>query len=123
MKQLRFLPLTLLLGCAETRDVEGLYAEGFELMAFTPCTQPRPLWWTDDSDLSRQYHGVAARGYEPVFVRLKGVLSDSGAYGHMGGATYSFDVTEIKEIRQRRPGECVTLLDSLRQYMGDTLAP
>jgi hypothetical protein len=103
-----------LLACSpRERELRGLYAEGFEMRDFTPCQEPRTDWWIEDAALSRRYRAVAHRDYEPVFVRLRGMPSAAAPHRHLTDSTPRFEVHEIRELRARRSGECVTLLDSL----------
>lgn len=113
MRHLSVIPVLLTLACgSNVRDVSGLYAEGSEFSAFVSCSDHRDLYWIADSSLSSAYQRIARKPLDPVFVRLTGIRSDSGAFGHMGSAKYSFTVKTIVEIRARGPGECAPLPDS-----------
>jgi hypothetical protein len=84
----------------------GLYAQGFETMAFRPCDREASWWVAETGDLSARYHEVAARAYDPVYAVVKGTVGPEGHYGHMGAYTRELRVTEVVEVRRPSPGEC-----------------
>ncbi len=106
--------------CHRAADVSGLYANGPASPrgeasgAFFPCDQPKTMWRISDSLLAERSRGIAAQPNQLLFARLRGVRSDSGSI--YGGSHY-FRVTQILELRARRPGEC-PVVDSVSQVVG-----
>ncbi len=106
--------------CHRAVDVSGLYANGpasprgEALGAFFPCDRPKTMWRVSDSLLAERSRGIAAPPNQLLFARLRGVRSDSGSI--YGGSHY-FQVTQILELRARRPGEC-PVVDSAAQVVG-----
>ena len=83
-----------------------MYESGFEMSSFRRCDTDERWWVTGGSDIDARYRQVAAADYEPVFVRLTGVTSATGEFGHLGAYRREIEVTRIIEIRALRPGEC-----------------
>jgi hypothetical protein len=68
-----------------------------ETSSFQPCGNPH-RWWVSfekgSSDAVRKLQ--AAARIDPVKVTFLGVLSEAGAYGHMGLFSREFVVREIR---------------------------
>ena len=81
---------------------KGYYYEGLEASNFYPCDYGEH-WWIEPqvTYLSREYRRitsiqrVAADDIEPIYVELRGRLSELGKYGHMGLAHRKFDVDKV----------------------------
>jgi hypothetical protein len=96
-------------------DVAGIYKYGFELSAFNPCDTDDH--WQLAGDLTfhgRRFHEWLLeinpkpdRMYNEVFVRIRGVRSDPGSFGHLGSLKYEFTVERVQELRARAPRDCV----------------
>jgi hypothetical protein len=43
---------------------------------------------------------------EPVHVQLRGLISERGNYGHMGGYQRQLYVLELLDVRGIQPGDC-----------------
>jgi hypothetical protein len=110
---LLLLLLPVFSACQRQVDVSGTYL-GFDSGgALVPCNQPRAIWRLADSTLAARYR--AQRTSQGLFVRLIGVLRDSGSvYGaaHQSRAHY-FDVQQIIEARPRHANECPIASDTL----------
>ncbi len=90
-------------------EVSGQYILGFECSCFYPCASDE-MWWVKSGDnLIERYNATLSmpeRGHERVFVRLSGMRSDIGRYGHLGGGNRSFEVTRVHEIRRSSDMDC-----------------
>ena len=105
----------LLVGCsgsggvAPPRDVVeeavGHYASGFEVSALVPCGSSERWWTTGIPDA--EYRAIAGNmDYVDVYVRVRGIQSGPGSYGHMGAYERQFRVTEILELRAATADDC-----------------
>ena len=45
-------------------------------------------------------------GYHTLFVRWRGTLSDSGAFGHMGGYRRQFAPGAVLAVSEHPPADC-----------------
>lgn len=92
---------------------EGFYNAGFEVSAFIPCGSEEAWWITfhgnssAGQEFSDRYAQLIDEEYEPIYVRLRGVRSDKGAYGHLGGYAREFELLEVIEMRHRREDDCM----------------
>lgn len=92
-------------------DVSGRYVIGFEANTFVPCGATRG-WWVASLDSVPALHAyVMARGgagpvYVTAFVHWRGVLSDSGRYGHLGASPYEFAPRAVIEVRDTTAVDC-----------------
>ena len=93
----------LLVACTRPVELRGLYVNHDGAGAFFPCDQAKTLLQVSDSALATSYRRMAMTPYQLLFVRLRGVRTDSGSI--YGGSHY-FLVQQILEIRARRDGEC-----------------
>ena len=118
--------LGLAAACRHASDVSGLYGDAVTTSAtstagsFIPCDQPKSVWLVSDSALTATYRRTATRPYELVFVRLRGVQTDSGSV--YGGAHHVL-VHDVLEIRARRPGDCPAVPDSVLRLVGKGSSP
>jgi hypothetical protein len=90
---------------------EGLYLQGFEVSAFTPCGSGAPgsstgYWLTGSADFSQRYSALATtRGpnaFGPtVYTRFVGTLSAEGRYGHLGAYKHEVSVKTVLEMTVR----------------------
>jgi hypothetical protein len=95
-------------GAAEADVYEGHFIFGFETSSFEPCGQEEAWWVVGESltELTQAYSDISPESYNPVFVRLRGEISKSGQYGHLGAYTREFQVLEVLEVRQADPQDC-----------------
>ncbi|MGC9356561.1 MAG: hypothetical protein ACP5GX_01785 [Anaerolineae bacterium] len=78
------------------------------------CCSPRETWWlkgkryTDLAEQVKKRHAEIAEGpYEQVYARLKGKINKTkGQYGPLGTYHRVLYVSEIVEMRERRPEDC-----------------
>ncbi len=118
--QVVLLTLVLALACgacsllgedAETGVFEGFYALGFEDSTFEPCARDE-RWWVAPVDeetareLNERYLEAYEQGGVRVFVRLRGVRSRKGSYGHLGSYERQLTVSQVLDVRAARPGDC-----------------
>lgn len=90
------------------REYAGHLSMGFETSAFTPCA-PGERWWVSGlgAELSERYRAASkGQDYQPVFLRVRGRLSGTGRYGHLGGYERELEVLEILELRAAQDGDC-----------------
>ena len=104
------LMVLLLVGCgAEEVDdwvYDGFLAFGFETSSFVPCNSEENWWVIPNQQTSDGYTAVSQQPYQAVFARLKGDVSESGMYGHLGQYDREFTVREVVEIRPAGAGDC-----------------
>lgn len=117
MKHVRTLILLLIViyvhSCSEDSDDieewDGFYYIGFEINSFKPCGLDESWWVTgEDEPLEEffsKYYEVADDGCE-VYIRVNGIKTEKGSYGHMGASDREFEVTETLEVRCRQEGDC-----------------
>ena len=93
-------------------DMRGRYTLGFEANTFLPCGAGR-AWWVSSLDsvpavgayLTSRPAPAPQRG-TTLFVRWRGVLSDSGSYGHLGAYPREFRPREALEVRDTTAADC-----------------
>jgi hypothetical protein len=99
--------LSLVLACRRPIEARGLYATDVKDVnagIFLPCDQPtRRPWRVRDSTLAATYRLKASKPYEPLFVRVRGVGTDSGS---VYDSQHHLLVREILEVRAPKDGEC-----------------
>jgi hypothetical protein len=94
-----------------TGTFEGLYLQGFEVSAFTPCGGGSPssetgYWLTGSADFNLRYNSLATtRGpnaFGPVvYTKFTGTLSAEGRYGHLGAYKREVAVISVTEMSIR----------------------
>ena len=110
MRLLRLVVLSsLLVACHRSVEVRGLYVAQAGGGYFFPCDQVKTVWHVADTALASRYRAKATQVFQPLFVRLRGVKSDSG--GVYGSARH-FQVEQILELRPRGEGECPRVTDA-----------
>ncbi len=111
---MRVRSLVVMLGfcvaCQRPVDVRGVYVSHNQTGIFFPCDEPTMLVRVSDSVLASKYRLHATKPHEPLFVRLRGVPSDSGSIYY---SSHHFLVEQILEIRPRRGGECPTVATAI----------
>jgi hypothetical protein len=104
---MRLLVLVALSGvfvaCRRPVELRGLYVSNDGTGGFFPCDQPNTVFRVSDSALTTSYRLKATQPYQLLFVRLRGVRTDSGS---IYGGSHHLLVRQILEIRARRSGEC-----------------
>jgi hypothetical protein len=82
-------------------EADGVWTVLFEHSRFRPDKQPKQWWWlwlpglgNTQSDLSRDAE-IPGRG---VRVRVRGYLSPTGRFGHLGGYDHEIFATSISRI-------------------------
>lgn len=91
---------------AQEAVFEGRYTSGFEVSAFEPCGErwAGESWWVmADSAawaglraaLDETREGRGPGDYVTVFVRVRGAVTDTGRYGHVGAYDRRLRVTGL----------------------------
>ncbi len=93
---------TLVAACQRHTDIHGLYVNDGKTGYLLACGQRDPLR-VPDSALAAAYRLKATSPGQPLFVRLRGVLADSGSV--YGGVRYLLAPRTI-EIRQPNSADC-----------------
>jgi hypothetical protein len=77
-------------------EIAGVYTRGFEYSDFRPDTQPGQTWWLSSCGDARSYLPKDEKiSDEGVHIRVRGYLSPSGKYGHVGGYSRELLATKI----------------------------
>jgi hypothetical protein len=89
--------------CQRQAEVHGLYLNDGKSGYLFACGQQRNPLLVPDSALAATYRLKATSPGQPMFVRLRGVLADSGSV--YGGVRYLLAPKPL-EIRAPKPGDC-----------------
>jgi hypothetical protein len=93
----------------EPKDYTGTFRYGFEVIAFKPCNSDEVWWLNGDAaamkDLRTRYEALTKK-MEPVHVQLRGLISERGIYGHMGGYQREFYLQDVLDVRVLQAGDC-----------------
>lgn len=93
--------------CAqELPAYQGHYTTGFETSSFRPCAAEHEdeRWWlaADSASWAELTDGVygprkeeAGWAFGRAFVRVRGKITETGRYGHMGGYDREIHVTDV----------------------------
>ena len=98
------------------QEYRGRYTFGFEVGGFVPCGS-RQAWWVDGDLGGIQALTDTAQQFAPrpetfsmrsgtVYARVRGVLSDSGAYGHLSAYGRKLRVNAVLDVRMDAPADC-----------------
>jgi hypothetical protein len=93
----------------EPQEYSGSFTYGFEVISFKPCNSDE-VWWLNGeaaamSDLRTRYAAIT-KTMQPVHVQLRGLISERGIYGHMGGYQREFYLKDVLEVRAKQPTDC-----------------
>jgi len=97
-----------------TGEFRGRWTVGFEANDFVPCRDSeavRPRRWSvtfGRGGTPRHWQSVPTDsfGLRTYFVRWRGTRVGPGYFGHLGGGEYQLTVTDVREMRAQRPGDC-----------------
>jgi hypothetical protein len=84
----------------------GYVSFGFETSEFRPCGSREKWWVLSTKDLSQRYAKLSPKMYGTVYVRLKGMPTHKGTYGHLGVYQRQFAVQSVLEARAPRSDDC-----------------
>ncbi len=91
------------------QDYEGSFTYGFEIIAFKPCNSDEVWWLNGDipplKELRTQYEALNKR-MQPVHVKLRGLTSERGFYGHMGSYQREFYLQAVLDVRDIQADDC-----------------
>ncbi|MCC7077191.1 MAG: hypothetical protein IT198_08710 [Acidimicrobiia bacterium] len=86
-------------GDAEGDVYTGHYSTGFEVSAFVECGSDEQWWVVGSAELTEEVEAAAdSPPYEPVYLRVRGTLSEPGTYGHLGAYQRQLTVTEVLDV-------------------------
>ncbi len=93
----------------EPQEYAGSFSYGFEVVAFKPCGTDE-VWWVNGepaamTDLRARYAALT-KTMQPVYVRARGLISERGTYGHLGGYQREFYLQDVLEVRVKQSGDC-----------------
>ena len=78
------------------QEYEGRYTWGFETNSFQPCGVFENWWVTGEvNQLVDCHDSLSAGQFNPIHVRVRGIRSPLGIFGHMGACQREFFVTEL----------------------------
>ena len=87
-------------------EVSGTFSWGWEFSALSPCGISESWWVKGPSSFLEEYSRVSAESGLDVYVKIRGIRSERGSWGHMGAYDRQFRVVELVEIRGRTPDDC-----------------
>ena len=91
------------------QDYAGTFTYGFEVVSFTPCNSTE-AWWLNGEAAAmtelRTRYAALTKTMQPVYVRLRGLASEHGSYGHMGGYQREFYLQDVLEVRAIQADDC-----------------
>ncbi len=78
------------------QEYEGRYTWGFETNAFQPCGVFENWWVTGEvNQLVDCHDSLSAGQFNPIHVRVRGIRSPLGIFGHLGAYQRDIFVTEL----------------------------
>jgi hypothetical protein len=92
----------------ERGTFRGTFVSAFEVSAFRQCGSSTSWWLTDHSHSVHSQlppagpPDFATRGY----LKVRGLRSSKGSYGHLGAYPYEISVTEVLEASADTTGKC-----------------
>ena len=91
------------------KEYEGSFTYGFEVIAFKPCNSDE-VWWLNGEvaalkALRTQYEALNKR-MQPVHVKLRGLISERGFYGHLGSYQREFYLQAVLDVRDIQADDC-----------------
>jgi hypothetical protein len=100
--------LGLLVACSKeptsaTVSQEGCYLRGFEANTFVPW-RPKNTedWWVTSvpESFTAQFDALASgKPFYAVSVKIRGVLSEPGHFGHLGGSSREVRILDFSDMR------------------------
>ena len=87
--------------------ISGIYWSAFEVSALYPCGSDEVWWLIGSEEFYQRYWDLRLQTYERAFVRLHGIRSKLGHYGHLGGYDREFKVSRVIEIRKSSDTDCI----------------
>lgn len=89
------------------RTYKGIYTQGIEDSSFNPCINREESWRLTINDDSF-YKKLSAVGENPVFVKLRGIVSEKGRYqGFFVTYDRTFEVNEVIEVTSTNKNKCL----------------
>lgn len=96
---------------------EGRYTSGFEVSGFDPCGErwSGESWWVMADSAARAglrasldevREGRGPGDYVTIFVEVRGAVTDTGRYGHVGAYDRRLRVTELLSARPADSAAC-----------------
>lgn len=89
---------------------EGLYVYGHEVESFHPCGDTAAYWFVAPADaralLRARHDSITNKPYEPIFVRVRGSVSNEKTAGFAADYDGYFAADAILEARAARSGDC-----------------
>ena len=94
----------------DAKEYSGLYSREFEAVHFIECGSDEN-WWANtdpeiDYDIKMKYLSRKNTEVKYIFVRVKGVLSEIGKFGHFGMSERELNIQEILESGIDAPVDC-----------------
>ncbi len=107
--------IVFLASCSLVGGMEGIFTSGFEVMAFSQ-KGTNEEWWVSGVPESffTKYNSITKNtpefDYASVYVRVRGVKSKLGTYGHLGTYSREFKIEKLIEMREI-PTKCMKIHD------------
>jgi hypothetical protein len=90
---------------ASPEGLGGLFSASPTIQTFRPCGVDES-WWPEGLDLYGRYKAAGAQDLDQVYARVRGEVSERGAYGHFNAYEREIRVTALLELRARRDDDC-----------------
>jgi hypothetical protein len=92
-----------------TGEYRGIYVSAFEASSFRACPS-RAGWWWLSGELGPIFDALPPRAGPELslagYIRVRGVRSKHGQYGHLGSYPYELVVREVLEVSADTAGKC-----------------
>ncbi len=95
---------------AQEQVFKGVYVWGAEVSSFTPCGSEVDYWvrYSKMQPMSERYEKVVTQPYQPVFVRLRGSISEEPRTGFVADYDGILYVSEVFAFELSVPEGCDT---------------
>jgi hypothetical protein len=92
-------------GSEGAQHYNGMFSHGFEADVFIPCGSREQWWAVLPSEDVAKYDALVAP-YEPVFVRVRGRITDRGPSGHLGRYDRYLHVDSVLNMQPAGAARC-----------------
>jgi hypothetical protein len=93
---------------AQEQVFKGVYVWGAEVSSFTPCGSDVDYWvrYSNMQSISERYEKATTHPYQPVFMRLRGSISDESRTGFAADYDGTLYISEVFAFELSVPESC-----------------